>query len=717
MPVKTFLFTCLFVCMAIVTSSQILLTDTTNFRFINTNTKPAEGWKQKDFDDSGWQQARGTQFVAYDENANTLSRDVKTIYARSYFNLGKIENHKDVYMYCDFDDGFAAYVNGVELARVNLGKKGTSITHEQLADRSHEMRDFVKNTYDVVRYYMDSNFIAEHLVEGKNTLAIEVHNDSRNGNDLGLYVKVEDVTGLEYDVFRDRSRYKRCVQLDSTHLPIIIIETDEFGIQYKRIKTDATIGIISNSAGKYNLPEDEYNNHSGNISIEMRGESSSHYPKQSFDIELKTTMNEDTAVELLGMPKESDWILQGPFADKSQIRNALMYELARKTGRYAPRTEFCEVIMNGEYVGLYNLVEKIKRDKDRIDINKMHTDEISGESLTGGYILKYDKPRGKLEIAYPKEKNLQPEQEAYIMGHMEEYMNTLYSNIGLDSDLGYKKYIKPNSLLDYVIMAELGKNCDSYLYSTYLYKEKDKDGELGQIVYGPLWDFDLCFGNSVWQEGHQTHGWQFEYRSNSRFEIERLFQDKNLTEKFAERWFEYRQQFLHKDSLFNRIDELTTHLAEPINRNYEVWPVVHEGLYFPAYIVPTYEDEIIFVKNWLSERLEWIDSNIELIDYEVRVFETDVAENNFDSFKAKIYPNPIQNDFFIDLSMPKSGNLIVELINIQGQVSQVIENTFIDKGDYKVYWNSGNSSIEPGIYIVSIKVNGETYQHIKAVFE
>jgi hypothetical protein len=364
------------------------------------------------------------------------------------------------------------------------------------------------------------------------------------------------------------------------------------------------------------------------------------------------------------------------------------------------------------------LVEKIKQDDDRIDINKMHTDEISGESLTGGYILKYDKPSGRLEVAYPKASNLQPEQEAYIMGHMDKYLQALHSNIGLDDDLGYKKYIKPNSLLDYAIIAELGKNCDSYLYSSYLYKEKDKDGDLGQIVYGPLWDFDLCFGNSIWQEGHQSDGWQFEYYSNNRFEIKRLFQDKELAEKFAERWFEYREQFLHKDSLFNRIDELTTYLAEPINRNYEVWPVEHEGIYFPAYIVPTYEDEIIFVKNWLTERLTWIDTNIKLIDYEVTAYETDIAENNYGpSFNATIYPNPIKDDFFIDLNMPQAGNLTIELINIQGQTTQVIESTFVGQGDYKVYWNRGSNNIESGIYLVSIKVNGETYQHIKAIFE
>lgn len=449
----------------------------------------------------------------------------------------------------------------------------------------------------------------------------------------------------------------------------------------------------------------------------MRGQSSSHYPKQSYNIELKSTSEEDTNAMLIGMPTEGDWILQGPFADKSQIRNALIYDLARKTGRYAPRIQFCEVIMNGEFIGLYNLVEKIKRDDDRVDINRMHTDEISGQDVTGGYILKYDKPSSILEVVYPKEKNIQPEQKSYIMGHMQAYLDNLHSNIGLDSKLGYKKYIKPNSLLDYVIIAELGKNCDSYLYSTYLYKEKDKDDDLGQIVYGPLWDFDLCFGNSIWQEGHQTNGWQFEYPSNKRFEVTRLLQDKELAEKFAERWFEYREEFLHKDSLFNQIDALTSYLADPIDRNYEVWPVEDEGLFFPAYIVPTYEDEILFIKDWITERLAWIDSNIGLIDYEITDYKTDIANNDYSPFNAQVYPNPIHNEFFVDLNMPQAGNLTIELINIQGRVTEVIEDTFIEQGDYKVYWNSGTSYIEPGLYIISLKVDGETYQHIKVLFE
>ena len=126
-------------------------------------------------------------------------------------------------------------------------------------------------------------------------------------------------------------------------------------------KIRSSINIIKNDSLIY----------SGIIGIEIRGESSQYFDKKSYGFETWDDNNEDIDVSLLGFPEEEDWILHGPFSDKSLIRNMLIYELSNSIGRYASRTEFVELSINSQYKGLYIFMEKLKRDKNRINISKM----------------------------------------------------------------------------------------------------------------------------------------------------------------------------------------------------------------------------------------------------------------------------------------------------------------------------------------------------------
>mgnify|MGYP001954750294 CR=1 FL=1 len=132
----------------------------------------------------------------------------------------------------------------------------------------------------------------------------------------------------------------------------------------------------------------------GFAGIELRGASSQSFPKKSFGLETRDEAGEDLNVELLGFPEEEDWVLHGPFSDKSLMRNMLIYDLSRDIGQYASRTKFIELEINDFYQGVYVFMEKLKRDDNRIDINKLKDDENTGEDLTGGYILKIDKTAG-----------------------------------------------------------------------------------------------------------------------------------------------------------------------------------------------------------------------------------------------------------------------------------------------------------------------------------
>ena len=129
------------------------------------------------------------------------------------------------------------------------------------------------------------------------------------------------------------------------------------------------MGVISNKDGDRNYLTDIYNIYDGLIGIEIRGNSSQNFPKKSYGFETRYASGENRNISLLGMPKENDWILYAPYTDKSMIRNVLAYDLFTAFGRYSPRSEFCELVINGEYMGVFVLMEKITRNINRVNIS------------------------------------------------------------------------------------------------------------------------------------------------------------------------------------------------------------------------------------------------------------------------------------------------------------------------------------------------------------
>ena len=131
--------------------------------------------------------------------------------------------------------------------------------------------------------------------------------------------------------------------------------------------------------------------YAGNIGIEFRGETSQWFEKKSYGFETWDREYNDADYNLAGLPEEEDWILYGPYSDKSLIRNKLIYEISNSIGMYASRTRYVELFINEKYQGLYILMEKLKRDKNRINISKLENSEINEELISGGYIIKIDK--------------------------------------------------------------------------------------------------------------------------------------------------------------------------------------------------------------------------------------------------------------------------------------------------------------------------------------
>jgi hypothetical protein len=138
-----------------------------------------------------------------------------------------------------------------------------------------------------------------------------------------------------------------------THLPLVVIETEGRQI-VDDPKITARMKIIDSGPGNLNNQFQESTDYEGFIGIEIRGKSSQMFPKKSYSLELRTSAGADTVASLLGMPDEEDWVLYAPYSDKTMLRNALTFHLGSRLGGWPPRNRFCEVWVNGDYIGVYS---------------------------------------------------------------------------------------------------------------------------------------------------------------------------------------------------------------------------------------------------------------------------------------------------------------------------------------------------------------------------
>ena len=425
--------------------------------------------------------------------------------------------------------------------------------------------------------------------------------------------------------------------LTESNLPIIKINTGGVNGSYipDEPKIPASFQIIDNGLGLLNNINDMPNHYNGYCGIETRGNSTQGFQKKTYSIELWNSNDEDTSASLLGMGKEEDWILHSMVIDKSQVRIPFSFYLFQRMGHYASNWRYVELIIDGDYRGLYILCEKIKRDDDRVDIAKLDDDDIYGDSLTGGYILRIDwldSPEGFesnynsqsgypmfYQWYYPKADNIQPEQEDYISDWFYYFENAVFSS-NYHNYLGkrYTEYINLNSFVDFLIINELSKNSDGYKLSSYLYKDRD-DNNGGLLNAGPIWDFDQTYGVSEVCSNFDPSGWTYLQNQADCEDLmsmpmwwQAMMEDTIFQNRLKCRWINFRNTFLHQDSVFNWINLDTTYISDAKKRNFIRWDD-HIGQQIwiePQPIPQTYAQEIDILKSWISERLDWLDANI-----------------------------------------------------------------------------------------------------------
>ncbi len=527
------------------------------------------------------------------------------------------------------------------------------------------------------------------------------------------------------------------VDFTSSNLPIVVINTNGAEI-VDEPKINVSMGIIDNSGGQRNKVTDPFNDFDGTVGIEIRGSTSQSFPKKQYSVEVRNPDSSDSTVSLLGMPAESDWVLHAPYSDKSLMRNVLTYQLARSMGRYAPRTRLCEVVLNGDYQGVYVLMERIKRDKNRVDVSKLKDDDLSGEDVTGGYIIKIDKDDNRTEefwrsdyappfqqrddqritfrYEYPDSDDIAPEQKAYIQGFVGDFEDALAGDNFADPTTGYARYIDVGSFVDFFVINEVSKNLDAYRLSTYMHKQKDTKG--GKLVMGPIWDYNFSFGNDSFCTESTTKNFALNFSENcsddfwlAPFWWSRLLEDPAYSENLGSRWAALRQGELSNARILERIDSVTTLVEEAQVRNFTRWPILGEQVLANAFVGDTYEEEVDYLKNWTTQRLTWLDENFPEAtattptdpvpgDTVVTSLE-DPAET-----APVLYPNPLEDKLSVRFTAGSASAATVQIYDLLGRPVLLPKayRTSIGEHEQQLSWDT--SSLSPGVYVLQLWIDG-----------
>ena len=406
-----------------------------------------------------------------------------------------------------------------------------------------------------------------------------------------------------------------------SNLPIVLINTDGgVGIP-DAPRVFANMKIIYRGQGLRNYLNDQntiaYINYNGRINIETRGSSSQTLPKKQYGL---TTYKADNTtklnVSLLGLPADNDWILNGLGFEPSLIRDYLCYNLSRMMGEYASRTVYCEVLLNGSYIGLYVLQEKIKQGSDRVNVKKILSTDNTYPDVTGGYITKADKTNTDDPVAwtmasyvpnsyvtfihsYPGPTEVTSQQNDYIHSEFIKLSNTvMLGNSSFES--GYPSVIDIPSFVDFMIISEFSANADAYQFSTYFNKDRN-----GKLRAGPIWDNNLTFDYdlAIWNYDRSKYNlWQFWNGDNEGAKFWRdLFNNTEFKCCLARRWNQLIQpgQPLNETTVDNLIDKTVALISEAAVRENARWSTV-----------PNLASEIVKIKDFVKKRIDWMTTNM-----------------------------------------------------------------------------------------------------------
>ena len=386
-----------------------------------------------------------------------------------------------------------------------------------------------------------------------------------------------------------------------TGLPIVYVDTGGEAIDSKDDYVKGTVSI--DGGGSFESLSD--------VEMKIKGRGNSTWWQGGIWGKWPYQIKFGDKTEVLGMPEDKKWVLLAEISDVSLIRNKIVREIAN-SGKfdYVPQAEYVELFLNNEHVGTYLIGQKVEESKNRVNIGD------------DGYLIEIDtNAHGRIDeedvyfkssqsgvwsednVFNIKEPGLDYDTDEFntIKDLVDNFEKALFGDNFKDPELGYRAYIDLDSFIDWYIVNEISKNQDAASFSSIYFNYIPG----GKIKMGPIWDFDLAFGNVNYSTAEFPSGlW---IKSGSPW-YKRMFEDEYFANLVKERYVFFYQNL---EQFNSKVDDFELYLSKSQKKNFELYP----GLLDPnveLWPVPARFDNhhgyVDYLKTWINDRMEWLNT-------------------------------------------------------------------------------------------------------------
>lgn len=441
-------------------------------------------------------------------------------------------------------------------------------------------------------------------------------------------------------------------------IPVIYITIDESQGTIEAMNSDrdhktacvGTMDIVVPEGFRYSdMPDIAPESFTGlSMTIRGRGNSTWKYDKKPYKIKL------DKKKDLFGLGANKHWVLLANAVDETLMKDRLTAWLGTKMGfAFTPQCVPVDVVMNGKYLGSYDLAEQVRVGENRLELDELTEEDTAADAITGGYLIQYgqqvdtDSPSSfktsRGEILANHTPNFDPsdggyensEQMNYIRNYVQKMEDAMFGEDHKGPDgISYREYMDIKSAADYWLIQQVSSNGDAYCTgSTYFYKEADRDGVAGKIIWGPLWDFDIAWGtvNADKEAEPSQEGFTVE----DKWELT-LLSDPVFREELAGEWPKLKELLISITKDGGLLDQYYAETKDSWTANSTVWISDDER---------TYTEIISGLKQWIDLRTEWIDQHLsETKDVPIQIIWRNEGEPDqydyYNQFATLQYPQP-----------------------------------------------------------------------------
>jgi hypothetical protein len=502
-----------------------------------------------------------------------------------------------------------------------------------------------------------------------------------------------NIAELEFYGYKSEGNDALLTQI--TGIPDVIIHT--VNAQNITSKTTYVKGIVSF------ISKEGTDIYTDSMEIRGRGNASWDFEKKPYRIKLAKK------ARILGNPAEArNWTLINNYGDKTLMRNLLAFDLSKNMEMpYTPAGQPVNVYLNGEYIGCYQFCDHIDVRKNRVDVKEMKPADISGENLTGGYLIEIDayadgEPKhftswrgAPVTVKSPDSDEIVTQQFDYIQAHYNQWEAAIYNNNYKDPVTGFRKYTDTPTFIRHFLVGEFSGNTDTY-WSVYMYKQRSDD----KFYFGPVWDFDLAFENDNRTYPvcgtNGTSDWIFRRGSvagNTQGIVNRFLLDAEFYKEIQTTYSNYRDWgYVTEEKLIALVDYYADLMDASQKMNFTRWGNLTWQVHQNNKPAGSYAGEVDVVKKYIRERFAWMDKKLNYTPNPENKPPVAVENPGFASLKLWTESNTIHIEGITDVTL-------VEVVNYMGQRV---------KSERQTTGQHLTLIVPPGIYIVHLVAqNGE----------